>query len=112
MTRKNILTVAAIACSAVLAGTAANAASLTNIGTNSGGVVIDRGSGPIAGLPIARTAVSARTGFVNIGTNAGGVVLSTSDQPPVSGMFAPRVNLPSSSYKNLGPNNGGIVVPR
>ncbi|MBO6756840.1 MAG: hypothetical protein JJ902_10985 [Roseibium sp.] len=112
MTPKNILKVVAIACSAVFAGTAANAAPLTNIGTNSGGVLLDGGSGPIAGLPIAGNTASKHTGFVNIGTDAGGVVIRTSGHGQVLGASVPRAKLPVSSYKNLGPNNGGIVVPR
>ncbi len=108
MTSRNTLKIAAVAIAAIVSGTVAQAASLQQVGTDRGGILVNL-SGQKLDAPLAQQAETQNSGFINTGTDRGGVIR------PVSGsvLDVPTAraagHTSNDPYTNVGTDRGGVI---
>lgn len=108
MTSRTTLKITALALAAIVAGPAVQAASLTQVGTDRGGILINL-SGHELAAPFAQTAQTHNGGFINVGTDRGGVVRpvnGTIVDTPFASAFGEKTD---TRHTNLGTDRGGVV---
>lgn len=87
------------------------AAPLTQLGTDRGGIVVNLHGGTID-APIAKPDVKPSSVYVNVGTDRGGVVRNVTGAPVKAPVAGVRAEAGNRGYVNVGTDRGGVLIPR
>jgi len=112
MTTSTNLKIAGFTLAATVLAAGVQAAPLTNLGTDRGGIVVNLHGGAID-APIAKSdAAKTSSVYVNVGTDRGGVVRNVTGAPVKAPVAGTRAKPSNQGYVNIGTDRGGVLIPR
>lgn len=111
MTISTNLKIAGFALAATVLAAGVQAAPLTKLGTDRGGIVLNLHGGTID-APIAKSEAKSSSVYVNVGTDRGGVVRNVTGAPVKAPVAGTRARPGNQGYVNVGTDRGGVLIPR
>lgn len=109
MTIKTLFGASGLALAALIAGTSAQAASLTPIGTDRGAVLVNLSGERIKAPTATSGSKAAASNYVNVGTDRGGVIRNFGKKTAPSTVRVNRTTDEDRGYTNFSSYAGGPI---